>query len=144
MILLDANIPMYAAGRDHPHKAPCIRLLEAVARGELEAAVDAEVLQEILHRYRSINRWPDGLRVYRLLLTAVPTVLPITGGTLDMARLLMERHGTLLARDAVYAAVCIESGASALCSYDRDFDGLPEIVRRIPEALLGSFEDSEL
>ncbi len=56
MILLDANIFMYAGGASHPNKAPSLALLEGVARGEREAAVDAEVLQEILHRYRAIQR----------------------------------------------------------------------------------------
>jgi hypothetical protein len=32
-----------------------VALLERVADGELEATVDAEVLQEILHRYRAIG-----------------------------------------------------------------------------------------
>ena len=41
MILLDSNILMYAAGAAHPHKADSLALLERVARGEVEAAVDA-------------------------------------------------------------------------------------------------------
>jgi predicted nucleic acid-binding protein len=53
MILVDANVFMYAAGAEHPHKAPSRIFLEKVAGGEIEAALDAEVLQEILHRYRA-------------------------------------------------------------------------------------------
>jgi predicted nucleic acid-binding protein len=64
LILIDGNIFMYAAGAEHPHKAPCVALLRRVALGETEAAVDAEVLQEILHRYRAIRRWEEGREVY--------------------------------------------------------------------------------
>jgi len=63
VILLDANIIMYAAGALDQHKAPSVALLERIARGEVEAALDADVLQEILHRYRALRRWNDGRRV---------------------------------------------------------------------------------
>jgi hypothetical protein len=62
VILIDANVIMYAAGANHPHKRPSVALLERVAAGEVEATVDAEVLQEILHRYRAIGRWEDATR----------------------------------------------------------------------------------
>jgi predicted nucleic acid-binding protein len=52
---------MYAAGADHPNKEPSVRFLERVARGEVEAALDAESLQEILHRYRALGRWGERL-----------------------------------------------------------------------------------
>ena len=61
-MLVDSNIFMYAAGADHPHKAPSSAFLAAAADGRVEAAVDSQVLQEILHRYRAIGRWPDGRR----------------------------------------------------------------------------------
>ena len=63
MILLDTNILMYAAGAEHPYKEPSRQYLERVARGEIEAALDAETLQEILHRYKAIRRWPEGGQV---------------------------------------------------------------------------------
>jgi len=49
VILIDANIFMYAAGRESPQRLPCQRFLERlVAGGGPEACTDAEVLQEIL------------------------------------------------------------------------------------------------
>ena len=58
MIFLDSNIFMYAAGSAHPHKAGCLALLERIARSPAahEHCINTEVLQEILHRYRSIKR----------------------------------------------------------------------------------------
>ena len=78
MILIDSNIFTYAAGTSHPHKEPSATVLEQVAIGEVDAVIDAEVLREILHRYRAINRWLDGCRVYDHARQIVPHVVPIT------------------------------------------------------------------
>jgi len=59
-IFLDANIPMYAAGRPHPLKQPCLDVLALVALYPDAFCTDAEVFQEILHRYRAQGRWQDG------------------------------------------------------------------------------------
>jgi hypothetical protein len=64
VILVDSNIFMYAAGREHPHRDASVGFLANVADGAVNAAIDAEVLQEILHRYTSIKRWVDGQVVY--------------------------------------------------------------------------------
>ena len=136
MILIDANVLMYAAGADHPHKESSVNLLRAVAGGSVEGAVDAEALQEMLHRYRSIGRWSDGRRAYDLCRRAVPTVLPITGEILDGARALMDEYPATMARDALHAAVCFQFEVDALCSYDRDFDAIRGIRRREPAEFL--------
>lgn len=136
MILLDANILMYAAGAEHPHKAPSLALLERVATGDIEVGADVEVLQELLHRYRAIGRWEDGKRVYDLARTIVATWLPIDVSVLDRARGLLERDGDLSARDALHAAVCLEVGAESLCSYDHDFDRVVGLQRVEPGDLL--------
>lgn len=136
MILLDANIIMYAAGAPDPHKAPSVALLERVARGEVDAAVDAEVLQEILHRYRAIRRWNDGRRVYDLARRSILTVLPVTAEVTDEARQIMDDHPTLMARDALHAAVCRVVGAEAICSYDADLD-IIDGLRRVEPPRVG-------
>jgi len=61
-----------------------------------------------------------------------PIVVPVTAEVLDRARALMDRNKSLLARDALHAAVVMSQGFEAICSYDGDFDGLPGIVRREP------------
>ncbi|MBI2379007.1 MAG: type II toxin-antitoxin system VapC family toxin [Deltaproteobacteria bacterium] len=132
MILVDANVLMYAAGAAHSNKAPSVELVHRIAAGTVDAVVDTETLQEILHRYRAINRWEDGRQLYSLTRALFPRAVPITEATLDRARDLMERHAALSARDAVHAAVSIEIRASSICSYDRDFDMIPEIRRVEP------------
>jgi uncharacterized protein len=132
MILIDANIFMYAAGAAHPHKTPSVRLLERVARGEVAATINAETLQEILHRYRAIKRWSDGRRVYDLARQLFPSVVPITAEMLDGARALLDQHPALMARDALHAAVVMHEGLDAICSYDRDFDAITAMSRIEP------------
>lgn len=130
MILVDANIFMYAAGAEHANKAPSVAFLGRVAAGELQAAVDAEVLQEIMHRYRAIRRWEDGRRVYGLARRIVPLVLAITDQIVDRARDLLDADHQLGARDAIHAAVALERGLDGVCSYDRDLDRIA-LLRRI-------------
>ena len=136
MILVDANVIMYAAGGDHQYKGPSLEFLRRVARDEVDVLLDAEVLQEILHRYRAIGRWAEGRHVYDLARRIVPTVAPITAEILDRAREILETHGEASARDALHAAACLVSGARAICSYDRDFDGIDGVRRVEPGQIL--------
>lgn len=131
MILTDANVLMYAAGSDHPHKAAAVAFLSRVASGHVEAAIDAEVLQEVLHRYRALNRWSDAQRVYDLARDLFPDVLSITGAVMDEARRILAMDQTLTARDAVHAAVVIVYALEGICSFDQDFDriaGCPRVA----------------
>jgi predicted nucleic acid-binding protein len=133
VILLDSNIFMYAGGRDHAHKVPSLTLVQRVARGDVNAGIDAEVLQEILHRYRAINRWADGRQVYDLTRRIVAQILPITVEIMDVARGLLDTYPQLMARDAVHAAVCLHHGFHTFCSYDRDLDVVTGIQRVEPQ-----------
>jgi predicted nucleic acid-binding protein len=134
VILVDANVIMYAAGAEHPHKRPSVALLDRVARGEVEATIDSEMLQEILHRYRAIGRWEDGRRVYDLARQLFRNVVPVTAEVLDRARRILDTDRRIMARDALHAAVVMAEGLEAVCSWDRDFDRIKGIVRREPDA----------
>lgn len=108
--------------------------LRRVALGEIDAAVDAEVLQEILHRYRAIRRWQDGREVYALARRIVPLVVAITDQVVDRARDLLDDDPRLGARDALHAAVVLNGGMDAVCSYDRDLDTIIGLQRVEPPA----------
>lgn len=132
MILVDANIFMYAAGAGHPNKDASLRFLQRVSHGVENAVVDAEVLQEILHRYRSLGRWDDGKEVYDLVRRIVPVVVPIDELVMDRARSLLDADRVIMARDALHAAVVLEKGLKAICSFDRDFDRIRGVRRVEP------------
>ena len=123
---------MYAAGADHPHKAPSVAILKSVAQGSVEAVVDAEALKEILHRYRALNRCTQGRRVYDLARQIFPAVLPITFEMVDRARILLDKYEGLMARDALHAAVVEINSLVGICSCDRDFDQITSIHRTEP------------
>ncbi|MEP6763017.1 MAG: type II toxin-antitoxin system VapC family toxin [Gemmatimonadaceae bacterium] len=132
MILIDTNIIMYAAGAPHANKQPSVRLLERIASGEIEAAINTETLQEILHRYRSIRRWTDGRQVYDLARQIFPIVISVTAEHLDHARRMLDEHRGLMARDALHAALLIDEKFESIYSYDRDFDRIAGVRRVEP------------
>jgi uncharacterized protein len=136
MIMLDSNIFMYAGGVNHPNKKPCLQLLEKIASGDIHAVIDAEVLQEILHRYRTIHRWEDGCKVYELARQIVLIVVPVTDEIMDSTLDIMKMYPELMARDALHAAACHASGADAFCSYNEDFDIIPNLKRLKPEDII--------
>ncbi|MBM4193081.1 MAG: type II toxin-antitoxin system VapC family toxin [Gemmatimonadetes bacterium] len=134
MKLVDTNILMYAAGEEHANKAASVALLERIARGQDDATIDAEVLQEVLHRYRAIGRWAEGKRVYDMARVIFPVVLPITVKVMDRARLVMDRRMGMMARDALHAAVVLTEKLDGIYSYDTDLDGIPGVERLVPGA----------
>ena len=75
MIFVDSNIPMYVAGREHPHRASSQRFLEAARAGALEICTSTEVLQEILYRYSALRRLDLAGGVYDLFVQLCPVVL---------------------------------------------------------------------
>lgn len=129
MILVDSNIPMYLIGADHPNKLEARRLLErAVSAGE-RLVSDAEVLQEILHRYVAIGRRDAIQPAFDALLGIVDEVFPITEDAALMARTRLLGSPQLSARDAIHVAVMEEQGVDVIMTFDRGFDRVPGIRR---------------
>jgi predicted nucleic acid-binding protein len=129
MILVDSNIPMYLVGAPHPHKLDSQRLIEsAISAGE-RLITDAEVLQEICHRYTSIGR-PTAIQpTFDAILGTVDEVLPIDRAIAEAAKDIVLRYGSVSARDAVHAAVMRRHGIDRIMSFDRGFDVLPGLDR---------------
>jgi uncharacterized protein len=129
MIFVDSNIPMYLIGAAHPHKDAARRLLErAVTRGE-RLVTDAEVLQEILHRYHAIRR-PDAIEpAFDALLGVVDDVYPVERADVESAKALLLGATPLSARDAVHVAVMKRRGVSQVMSFDAGLDAVGWIER---------------
>lgn len=130
MILVDSNIPMYLIGAAHPHKVDAQRLLERhIAAGD-RLVTDAEVFQEILHRYVAIDRKDAIQPAYDALLGVVDEVLPITEVEVQQAKdiLLGAAPGTS-ARDALHLAVLRVHDIDRIMSFDRGFDRFPGVHR---------------
>ena len=120
---------MYLIGAEHPLRARAReRLEEVVAAGEGLCA-DAEVLQEILHRYTAIGRSEFIDPAFAALLGVVDVVYPIERADVERARRLMRTATSLSARDALHVAVMQAHDVSQILSFDRGFDGIPGIER---------------
>jgi uncharacterized protein len=129
LILIDSNIPMYLVGAPHPHKADAQRLLENLISDRQRLVTDAEVLQEILHRYAAINRRDAIQPAFDALLGIADEVLPVNRSTAERAKGIVLGHRQLSARDAVHLAVMEHHGIERILSFDSGFDGFPGISR---------------
>ena len=129
MIFVDSNIPMYLVGSPHPHKNDARRWLEELVNGRERLVTDAEVLQEILHRYVSIQR-PDAIQpAFSALLGVVDEVFPVDQAAVERAKQIVLGHRALSARDAVHLALMQIHGVKRILSFDQGFDGFPGITR---------------
>jgi len=129
VILVDSNIPMYLVGASHPHKTDAQRLLESLVSDRQRLVTDAEVLQEILHRYTAIDRRDAIQPAFDALLGIVDEVLFIDLPATERAKQIVLGHRQLSARDAVHLSVMIQHGIQRILSFDSGFDGFPGIQR---------------
>jgi predicted nucleic acid-binding protein len=128
MILVDSNIPMYLVGADHPNKGTARTLLErAITDGEV-LVTDAEVLQEILHRYVAIDRRDAIEPATSALLGVVDEVYAVERADVERARrIVLETR--LSARDAIHVAIMRRRGIDRILTFDRAFDQAEGIAR---------------
>jgi uncharacterized protein len=129
VILIDSNIPMYLVGSPGPQKTDTQRILERLVSQRQRLVTDAEVLQEILHRYTSINRRHDIQLAFDALLCVVDDVLPIDRASTERAKQIVLGYRRLSARDAVHLAVMEQHGIDRILSFDAGFDAFPGITR---------------
>ena len=133
MILIDANVFMYAAGRESPQRAPCQAYLRRLVEPDTHlVSTDTEVLQEILHRYKALGMPEIGFGLVDAITHLPIPVLPIAEADVIEARRLMERFEDLSARDAVHLGVMQQHGIERILSYDRGFDRVGWAVREEP------------
>ena len=129
MILVDSNVPMYLVGAPHPHKIDSQRALERLIAQRERLVTDAEVLQEILHRYVAINRRDAIQPAFDVLLRIADEVLPIDRDAVERAKVITLVRRQVSARDAVHLAVMEQRGIRQVLSFDSGFDGIPGIER---------------
>ena len=129
MILVDSNIPMYLVGATHAHKSDAQHLLEKLVSDRQRLVTDAEVLQEILHRYVAINRRDAIQPAFDALLGIVDQVLSVDRSVAERAKQIVLGHRRISARDAVHLAVMEHHEIEQILSFDSGFDGFPGISR---------------
>lgn len=126
---MDSNIPMYLVGAPHPHKADAQRLLEKLISDRQRLVTNAEVLQEILHRYITINRRDAIQPAFDALLSIVDQVFAIDQAAAERAKQIVMGYPKMSARDALHLAVMEAQEIDQVLSFDSGFDGFPGISR---------------
>lgn len=120
---------MYLIGAPHPYKADAQRLLEQLIARQERLVTDAEVFQEILHRYVAIRRRDAIQPAFDALNGIVDEVFPIEKRDLDRAKDVVLGSDTLSARDAIHIAIIERHRIDAILSFDRGFDAYPGLKR---------------
>lgn len=120
---------MYLVGAPHPHKVDAQRLLEKLVSGRQSLVTDAEVMQEILHRYVAINRRDAIQPAFDALLGIADEVLPVDRFIAVRAKEIVMGYRQISARDAVHLAIMEHHGIEQILSFDSGFDGFPGITR---------------
>jgi predicted nucleic acid-binding protein len=120
---------MYLVGGPHPNKANAERLLEKLTLERQRLVTDAEVLQEILHRYASIDRRDAIQPAFDAILRVVDEVFAVDQTVAERAKQIVLGYRQLSARDAVHLAVMEKNGIQRILSFDAGFDTFPKIIR---------------
>jgi uncharacterized protein len=120
---------MYLIGSPHPHKTDAQRLLEKLIVDRERLVTDAEVLQEILHRYVAIDRRDAIQPAFDALLGVVDEVLIVDGRAVERAKQIVLGYRQLSARDALHLSVMEQNGIRQIASFDSGFDAFPGIAR---------------
>ncbi len=120
---------MYLVGAPHAHKSDAQRWLEQLVNERQRLVTDAEVLQEILHRYVAINRRDAIQPAFDAVLGIVDQVLDVNRAAAERAKEIVLGHAQLSARDALHLAVMEQHRIERILSFDSGFDGFPGIMR---------------
>ena len=129
MIFLDSNVPMYLVGAEHPNKYASRRILERLIAGSERLVTDAEVIQEILHRYVAIHRRDAIGPCVDALLGLADEVFPVELEDALATRDLVASPGGLSARDALHVAVMRRRGVRRIFTFDVGFDAVDGMER---------------
>ncbi|MBX7159672.1 MAG: type II toxin-antitoxin system VapC family toxin [Acidimicrobiia bacterium] len=120
---------MYLVGASHPNKTDAQRHLESLVLAGERLVTDAEVMQEVLHRYRAIDRRDAIQPAFDALSALVDEVLAVERADVTRAKDVLLSRWQLSSRDALHVAVMQRHGIERILSFDRGFDSVPGIIR---------------
>jgi hypothetical protein len=120
---------MYVIGSAHPHKTDTGMILERLIAAGERLVTDAEVFQEILHRYTAIDKREAIGPAFQATLDLVDEVIAIEKADVLRAGEIAQNRVRMSARDAVHIAVMERRGIRSILSFDADFDRWPGLQR---------------
>ena len=132
---LDTGIFMYAAGKEHEYKQPCINILQKVKENTFISIIDTEVIQEILYRYHHIGLEESALELSWSILELVSIVLPVSQEDIKLALFYYKKYQEfkISPRDFIHLAIMVNNGLTDIISTDQHFDKFEEIKRIDPQ-----------
>lgn len=133
MILLGTTVLVYAKGQDHPLRAPCRELMEAIVERKVEATTTIEVIQEFVHVRARRRERNDAVALGRDYAELLSPLLSPDFEDLNAGLSLFEHSETLGAFDAVLAACAIRRGMQGLVSADLAFAEVSDVSHVIPD-----------
>ena len=132
---IDTNIFLYSMGRDHPLKPASVTALHRIREGQITAAVNTEIIQEVLYHFQSIKQLPIGIRLAKDTVLISARIFPVEDTDLSLAIELLESYPEIQTRDAFHAATMIHNGIKEIISTDPHFDLIKQIERIDPTKL---------
>lgn len=117
---VDANVILYAA-TEGPYRAPCTRVLEAVAGGHADGRMSPAVLEEVWY----VERSGRAGALEGLARQAFTIFTPLVAVTDEAFRLALDLRAPQLGpADRLHAGTCLAHGVEVILSADAGFDGL--------------------
>ena len=123
---------MYLVGAAHPYKTDAQRMLERHILDGVRLVTDAEVLQEILHRYVAIKRRDAIQPTFDALTGVVDEIFPVEAADVEQAKEIVYGTERLSSRDALHVAIMERHKVEKIMSFDEGFDGSPGVERVAP------------
>ena len=120
---------MYLIGAPHPKQTEAQILTDRLIAAGERLVTDTEVLQEILHRYTSINRRQFIRPGFVAVRGLVDEIFPVEEPDLWRAAEIVEKPSQFSARDAIHIAIMQRHSIQRILSFDADFDQWPGIER---------------
>lgn len=125
---VDANAIVYSAV-ESPGRESCLRVLEAIAAGEVEGRTSPAVLEEVWHVVR--RRYPDQLEgLVESAIEIFSPLLPITEQ--DLAAALKLPESALDPNDRLHIGTCLSNEIGVVLTADRAYDQARGIERVDP------------
>ena len=113
---------MYAVGRKHPLRAEARSFFEKNLERKSQLVTSAEVLQELMHAYVPVKRIATLDAALTLADSFLGTVWPVEREDVAFARVLLDRHPQLGARDLLHLACCKRRDVHDIATYDHTLE----------------------
>ena len=121
MTFVDSNVIMYAVGKAHPLQPEAREFFLGASQEGTSLCISAEVLQEILHVYKSTNRVELFVDALDLVKEHNIEVWSLEAEDVVLGRQLHDRYPFLSARDLCHLASCQRRGVREIKTFDQGF-----------------------